>query len=452
MTGQSSNDVPAPRLDAPLTSHSDPQPSPRPPRRRARGFRALRWPGYRVYLGGMLARGVAVWVQLVAIPLLAVELGASPTELGLITALLFLPMLFIGALGGVLADRVDRGRALVLTQSGSVGLSLVLWSLISSDALGLGMLALMALWFGIVTALELPLRQSYLTELVPEDDVTSAVSLHATAWNTTRFVGPVTAGLLIASVGMAATFLVSAALGLVVTLSVVWTERYRDRARRRDRGVASVVDDLREGARFALGQVTIRWSLFLIAAAGVLGIQAFQTLAPLFGAKELGLDPGAYGLFVGLWGLGAVVAAVAVTALAKGDRRRWLIAGTIAMAAALGAMALAQVAAMAYVMAFGLGFAQIALIQNCMVSVQSVTPDHLRGRVMGIWVTVFQGSAPLGAVMAGILAELGGVRGAMLVAAVALGFVGVFAAVLLPRAAWVTPRMARHRAAAPPEG
>ena len=388
---------------------------------------------------------MAVWLQLVAIPLLVVQAGASPIELGLITSLLFLPMLFIGALGGVLADRVDRGRALFTTQIGSALLSLGLVLLISTDNTGLPSLAVVALVFGLIAAIEQPLRQAYLTELVPPGDVTSAVSLHATAWNTMRFVGPVVAGVLIATVGMAATFLFAAVVAVAVALSVVWMDRYRRPDRRGVPTEASVVDDLKEGARFALSEVTIRWSLFLVAAAGVLGIQASQTLAPLYGARELGLDPGAYGLFIGLWGLGAVVSAVAVTALAKGDRRRWLIAGTLSMAMALAAIGLVGEAVIAYLFAFGLGFAQIALIHNCMVSVQSVTPDVLRGRIMGIWVTVFQGSAPLGAVLAGILAETAGVRGAMVIAAFALGLVGIVSAVLLPRVAWVTPRMAAQR-------
>lgn len=411
------------------------------------GFRALRWPGYRIYFAGLLARGVAVWVQLVSIPLLAVELGATPIELGLVTALLFLPMLSIGALGGVLADRVDRGRALLVTQMGSGLLSVALWALLVSDIVSLAWLAVMALVFGVLTAVELPLRQSYLTELVPHRDVTSAVSLHATAWNTTRFVGPVVAGVLIVSIGMAATFMVAAVLAFGVTASIPWMNRFRDADRRPGPRSGSVLADLREGAAFAFREVTIRWSLVLVAAAGVLGIQAFQTMAPLYGAVELGLDAGAYGLFLGLWGAGAVVSAVVVTAVARGDRRPWLVAGTLSMAAALGVIALVDIALLAYALAFALGFAQIALIQNAMISVQSVTPDALRGRVMGIWVTVFQGSAPFGAILAGVLAELTGIRGAMFIGATALGVVGIVAAVALPRVAWRSPRAGMARTA-----
>jgi MFS family permease len=431
-----------------VPQQTQPEPTASPPRHsRSWGFRALKWPGYRIYFVGLVMRGIAVWVQLVSIPLLAVALGATPIELGIITALLFLPMLFIGALGGVLADRVDRGRVLFVTQLGSAALSLALWALLVSESASLAWVAVMALLFGVLTAIELPLRQAYLTELVPHADVTSAVSLHATGWNTTRFVGPMVAGILIATVGMAATFMVAAVLALVVAVSVLWADRYRRAGRRGTAEHGSVLGDLREGAAFAVSEVTVRWSLVLVAAVGVLGIQAFQTLAPLYGAGELGLDPGAYGAFLGLWGAGAVTAAIFVTAVARGDRRKWLISGTLSMAVVLAAIALVQTVVLAYALAFALGFAQIALIQNAMISVQSVTPDGLRGRIMGIWTTVFQGSAPFGAILAGILAELTGVRGAMFIGAVLLGLVGVAALYALPRVAWKGPRAGMARPA-----
>jgi MFS family permease len=436
-------DTPGARHDPPVADDLTPdatadapggamvRPTPEPDRRG--GFRALAYPGFRLYFAGMLARGTAVWMQLVMIPLLAVQLGASPLELGAVTALLFLPTLLMAALGGVLADRVDRGRVLLVTQAGSGTLSLSLCLLLVADAAALGWVAVAALSFGILTAFELPVRQAYLTELVPKDDVTSAVSLHATAWNTTRFIGPVVAGVLIATVGSAAAFLVAAAIAYLVSLTVLWMERYREPGRQRDGSATSVLADLKEGAAFALQEPGVRWPLVLVAAGGILGIQAFQTLAPLYGTEELGLEPGLYGLYLGLWGAGAVVAAFVVTAFARGDRRPWLIGGTLSMALLLGAIAIVGLVPVAFALAFALGFAQIVLIQNALISVQAATPDALRGRVMGIYVTVFQGSSPFGALLAGWLAELVGVRGAMLAGASGLAIVGLGAAVALRR-------------------
>lgn len=417
-----------PSASPPASSHS-----------RSEGFRALRYQGFRIYFAGMLVRGIAVWMQIILIPLLAVDLGASPIELGIITALLLLPTLFIAALGGVLADRVDRGRVLTGTQVGTAALSLLLALLISSGTASLPLLALSAVVFGVLTAVELPVRQAYLTELVPREDVTSAVSLHATAWNTTRFIGPVVAGLLVAALGMAATFVIGAAIALVVGLSFVWMEGYRESGRQREGVSTSVLADLVEGARYAAGEPAVRWPLFLVAASGILGVQAFQTLAPLYGTQELGLDAGAYGLYIGMWGAGAVLAAFTVTAFVHGDRRPWLIGGTLSMALLLGLIALVGVAALAFILAFALGFAQIILIQNALISVQAAAPDALRGRVMGIYTTVFMGSSPIGALLAGWLAQMAGVRGAMFLGAIGLALVGLGAAAALRRMSVARP-------------
>lgn len=402
-------------------------------RNRAGGFRALRYRGFQIYFAGMLARGVAVWMQLILIPLLAVQLGASPLEVGVVTSLLLLPTLFISALGGVLADRMDRGRVLISTQIGTALLSVALWAMLVSDAVTLPLVALSAVSFGVLTAFELPVRQAYLTELVPHHDVTSAVSLHATAWNTTRFIGPVVAGSLVVAVGMDNTFLVAATIAVGVSLSFPLMERYRERGRQRSGPSGGVLSDLREGAAYAVGEPRIRWPLVLVAAAGVFGVQAFQTLAPLFGTVELGLDPGAYGLYIGVWGAGAVVAAFFVTGVVRGDRRPWLIGATIAMSGLLALIAMIDLVAAAFVLAFGLGFSQIVLIQNALISVQEVVPDALRGRVMGIYTMVFMGSSPIGALLAGWLAEMTSVRGAMLLGAAGLAIVGATAAMALRR-------------------
>lgn len=400
---------------------------------RGSGFRALRYRGFQIYFGGMLARGIAVWMQLILIPLLAVQLGASPFEVGLVTSLLLLPALFISALGGVLADRVDRGRVLMATQVGTALLSVALWAMLATESVTLPLIALSAVSFGVLTAFELPVRQAYLTELVPRDDVTSAVSVHATAWNTTRFIGPVLAGTLVVALGMDLTFLVAATIAVGVTLTFPWMDRYRDRARQAERSSSGVLAELREGAAFAIGEPRVRWPLLLVAAAGILGVQAFQTLAPLFGTIELGLDPGAYGLYIGVWGLGAVLAAFFVTAFVRGDRRRWLIGATIAMSGLLATIALVDLVLVAFGLAFALGFAQIVLVQNALISVQAAVPDVLRGRVMGIYTMVFMGSSPIGALLAGWLAELTSVRGAMLLGALGLALVGLTAAVALRR-------------------
>lgn len=398
------------------------------------GLVALRHRGYRIYYYGMLARGIGAWMQLVAIPWLAVELEATPVELGIVTACLFASTVFIAPFGGVLADRVNRDAVLILNQLASLAHAAVLFVLVVTGSLTIGLLAVFALVFGLLVAIELPVRQAFLTELVPREEVTSAVSLHATAWNVTRFVGPAVAGILIGAMGVASCFVVAGIASLAATASQIALTRFQHHRRPRAALTESVMTALAGGLRFVVSERRVRWAMAILAASGILGIQAFQTLAPLYVADVLDLGGGAFGAFMSAWGAGALVAAFAVTVFARGDRIRWLIGGLAALSILLAALAVVAWAPAAYVFAALLGFAQIAVVQNSLVTVQVASTDEVRGRVMGLYTTVLQGSIPFGALLAGILAAAFGVPGAMLVGATGLALVAFGAAQAAPRA------------------
>lgn len=414
----------------------DPAETGRPRRGRLHGFRALRWPGFRIYMGSMLLRGMSMWMPMVAIPWLAVQLGATPAEVGIVSAFFFLPTVFVGPFGGVLADRVERLRVIVGTQAVAAVASLLLFLLVASGSESLPLLAAATFVLGLLVALEVPVRQSFMTELVPAGDISSAASLHATAFNTTRLLGPVLAGLLIAAFGSASPFLFTFASALLVVGAFLWMDRYREPGRQRADTSHSVRADLREGVAFVLGEPSVRWSAILLGAAVMFGISAFMTLAPLFATGELSLAADGYGAFIGMTGAGGLTAALLVTIFAHGDRRPWLITGVLAMSALVAGIAITQLTVLVFGLAFLLGASQITLAQNALVSVQTATPDMLRGRVMGIWVMTFQGSSLVGAFLSGGLADLLGVRGALLVSAVALAVVGSIAAFALRRVEW----------------
>jgi MFS family permease len=384
------------------------------------GFRALRYPGFRLYFVGMLLRGTAVWMQLIGLPWYAVELHASPLELGVVTAVQSLPFLIVAPIGGVIADLVERGRVLLLAQLGVFVQSAILVVLVVTGSGTIPAIAVLGAISGVLIAVELPVRQAYLGDLVPPDDVTSAVSLHSTAFNTSRFIGPGVAGILIASVGLESVFATAAVFSLGVALTVVVGERSKPYRRAISLGDLTIREAFVEGARFAAAEPRIRTALLFVAAASIFAIQAFQTLAPLF-VGTLGLDGGGYGAYMALWGGGAVVAAYLVTLLAHGDRRRWLFGGASALALLLGVLAVTTSVPLAFVLAALLGAGQIALVTNALVEVQDAVPDELRGRVLGFYTTLYQGTAPIGSILAGGLASLFDVRLAMLAGAAALG-------------------------------
>ncbi len=418
---------------------TDPHASPpAEPVRRGRlyGYRAFKHPGFRIYFLGMLFRGASMWMPLVAIPWLAVELGASPAEVGLVTGFFFAPTLFVGPMGGVLADRVNRRNAMIAAQVFATGLSLTLFFLILGGLQSLPLLMLFSFGFGLLIAVEVPIRQAFMTELIPRVDLSSATSLHATAWNLTRLLGPVVAGALIAVYGSASPFRVSACASALVAVSFVWMDRYRRPGRGRSDKRGTIVGDLREGLGFVASSPVVRLSLVSIFTAATFGIATFTTLAPLYATEELGLGADGYGAFLGAAGAGAFVAALVVTTFARGDRRSWLIGGMLSIALLVGLVAVARSSTVVYVLAFGLGAAQISLGQNALVSVHGATPDALRGRVIGVWVMAFQGASLLGAFLAGIVADLLGVRTAMLAGALACAVIGLAATVVIRRADW----------------
>ena len=419
---------------------ADQPPAGRAERGRLRGFRALRHPGFRIYFAGMIFRGLAMWMPLVAIPWLAVELGATAAQVGIVTGFFFLPTFFVGPLGGVLADRVERRKVLIVSQLFASALSAVIFLLILSGSQTLPMLAAASFGFGLLIAVEVPVRQAFMTEMVPMRDISSAASLHATAWNSTRLLGPVLAGVMVATIGAASPFVFAALASLVVSASFLWMDRYREPGRQRADSSHSVLSDLRAGASFVLHEPVVWLSLVLIWAAAMLGMSTFTTLAPIYVQDEMGLGADGFGAFLGASGAGALTAALLVTTFAHGDRRTWLGASVMAMAVLVAGIGLARSTEVVFVLAFLLGAAQISLAQNALVSVHSATPDVLRGRVMGIWVMTFQGSSLFGAVLSGWLADLFGVRSSMLIAALALGLVGSVAILAIRRADWrLTP-------------
>jgi MFS family permease len=384
----------------------------------------------------MLFRGASMWMPLVAIPWLAVELGATPAQVGLVTGFFYLPTLFVGPMGGVLADRVNRRNAMIAAQTFATVLSLTTCLMVLAGAQTLPLLMVASFGFGLLIAVEVPIRQSFMTELIPRVDLSSATSLHATAWNSTRLLGPVVAGMLIAAFGSASPFFVSAVASGCVAASFVWMDRYRRPGRHRAHTSHSIRGDLVEGVRFAAGSPVVRLSLLAIFTAATLGIATFTTLAPIYATEVLGVGADGYGAFLGASGAGAFVAALVVTTFARGDRRNWIIGGMLAISALVAGVAVANSSSITYVFAFLLGAAQISLGQNALVSVHGATPDEVRGRVIGIWVMSFQASSLLGAFMAGWVAEMMGVRAAMLAGALALAVLGVGASAVIRRAEW----------------
>lgn len=375
--------------------------------------------GFRVYFWGAFARGTAVWMQIVALPWAAVELGAGPAGVAMIVGLQYLPALFTSLFGGVLADRARRVRVLQLTQGAVVIQGCVVAGLMVSGLATVPVLGVVALTFGVMTAIDLPVRQAFMADLVPESDLPSAASLHSTAWNTSRFLGPGFAGVVIAFLGVSSAFIVSALIFAPVVLSYFRLAAHLPHEQARATESVTVFGSMREALGAVAASPALRHAFLLGAAGQLLGAQVFQSLAPSFVSDILEYRGGEYGLFIAAWGLGAVGASYIVTILAR-NRERWMVAGAYGVAAGLGSLGLVGVAVLAFPIAGLLGFMQIVIAQNAVITVQSAAPGQMRGRVLGVYASVLHGVSPLGALAAGAMAEIAGVRMAFVGAAAGL--------------------------------
>jgi MFS family permease len=246
-------------------------------------FRSLQVPNYRLFFGGHAVSVIGTWMQRVAQDWLVLELSDSAVAVGVATALQALPTLFLGLWGGLLVDRLDRRKTIIATQAVSAVLAAALAVLTLTGVVQLWMVFLLALGLGLVTVLDVPARQAFVTEMVGPEDYVNAQSLNSTVHNAGRLIGPAVAGLLIAWVGSGGAFAINAVSFVAVLVSLFRMDPARlDRAEPlpRERGQAL------EGLRYVWQRPELRACLILVAVVSLFG-QNFRVVLPLFARDVL---------------------------------------------------------------------------------------------------------------------------------------------------------------------
>src|SRR3990170_937584 len=258
-----------------------------------RGFVAMRHPNYRRYWFGQIGSLVGAWMQSVALPWLVLQLGGSPLQLGLVMAFMFGPSMFLAPLGGVLADRVDKRRTLIVVNSLAMLQALALFVLALTGVVEIWHVFLLAGVAGFVNAVEMPVRQAFVAELIPREDLTNAIALSSTSFNLSRVVGPAVAGVTIAAFGVASNFGVNAVSYVCVLVGLVLIRTDALHRAPRPETFPSIRASLGEGLRYARATPTVLWPLVLLGGMAALAMN-FQTLLPLFSRNALGFDSGGY--------------------------------------------------------------------------------------------------------------------------------------------------------------
>jgi MFS family permease len=381
---------------------------------RTRAFSALRWPNFRLFWTGMVISLVGMWVMNTAQSYLVWELTRSPLATSLPIFFFSLPTLIFSPLGGVIADRVDRRRLLMVTQTLFMTQSAVLTALTWFDVVRVEHIYVLAFLNGLVVAVDNPARQAMIVRLVGRDDVSNAVGLQSLAFNASRVVGPPLGGLLYAAVGPELAFLANT-LSFTAILYPLWLMDVPHE----NGGVRTTVwGDLLEGIAYVRGHPVVRTLIELVALIGVFGF-SYVVLMPVMTSQVLEGGPAENGYLLGVLGIGATAGSLFVATMGIRGRpgRRILKVGALAAISIIGFSFSRSMLVSAAVL-FVVGGSIIAFLSTANATIQMLVPDSLRGRVMSIYSAALIGSGPLNSLFAGGLGSAFGAPAAIAISAV----------------------------------
>ena len=374
-------------------------------------FNSLEVPNYRRYFTGQLISLSGTWMQTVAAIWVVLSLTGSGVAVGLTTALQFLPMLLIGAWGGLLADRIPKRRLLMTTQALMAIPALGLFAVTATGVVTLWMVYLAVFAFGTLNAIDNPTRQSFVIEMVGSDRVVNAVSLNSVVVQAARIVGPALAGILIATVGVVPCFALNALTFVAMILALWGMDPGRlHAAPPSDREPGAI----RAGLRYVLRTPELLAPLALMALVGTLGFN-FQVVLPLLAKFSFNAGAMTYATLVSAMAVGSIAGA-----LVNGHRGRTgprLIAGG-ALAFGVSALLAAAMPSLAFEvpMLALLGAAAVTFAATINSTLQLAVSPEMRGRVMALYSVVFLGSTPIGGPLTGWLAQTYDPRIALLLA------------------------------------
>lgn len=364
-------------------------------------FAALRHRNYRLWFAGQLTSLLGTWMQSTAQGFLVYELTHSPAYLGYVGFATGLPSWLFMLWGGVVADRIPRRRLLLATQVAMMALAIVLATLTYLHWVAPWHIVLLAFLLGIANAFDAPARQAFVLEMVDREDLTNAIALNSTMFNTATAMGPAVAGLVYAVRGPGFCFAVNAASFLAV-IGALLMMRMPDA---RPRVETSALQALREGLAYVLGSAPIRTLMTTMVITSLFGL-SYATLVPAWAVKVLGGDASTNGFLQAARGFGALSAALMIASLGNVRRKgRLLTIGTILYPSLLIVFSGVRATWLALAILFAVGWGQMAMFNMANALVQGLVPDALRGRVMGIYTFTFFGFMPLGAILAGQVAE-----------------------------------------------
>jgi MFS family permease len=383
---------------------------------RARTFRSLRrHRNYRIFFTGQVVSLAGTWMQNVALAWLVIELSGSPLAIGALAFWRFVPFTVFGLVAGVVADRIESRKLVMATQACAMAISIALAIVTLTGTATLPIVYVLAALGGVALAFDAPGRQSLTFQMVGPRELPNAVALNSGLFNGSRIIGPAIAGLVIAAVGTGLCFVVNAVsfLAVLTALAIVREEELRPVVRDPS---TRVIEGIRRGFAYAWNDPQLRLILGVVTVVSTVGFN-FHVLVPLLAANTLHVGPEGFGLLSASFGLGALVGALATATFREASWRLFAI-GTASFGVFALLLAAVHNAVLAGVVLCAIGTSFTLFTANANALVQLTAPDHLRGRLIGLYLFAFLGLAPVGGLFAGWLAEIGGTSLAFAVAGV----------------------------------
>jgi MFS family permease len=391
----------------------------------------------RLYFAGSSVSQVGTWIQLVALPWLVLHITHSGAMLGLTYALQFFPILVFGAWAGVIADRHDKRKLMMVTTTAQGVLAFVLGIFVLADIVNLGIIVVLALLMGTANAFDNPARRSFVPELVEHGEVTNAVSLSNAVFTSARIVGPSIAGILIASVGIGWCFVINAFsfAGVIVALLLMQTSEIRAAVPiKRERG------QLIAGIRYAWDEPLVRLAIIMTIVVGVLTFN-YQVVLPLLAKRTFDGGAGSYALMFAATGVGSLFGALASAHRARASGRLMALS-SIALGITMGLAAIAPTLLIEYIVLVPMGAAGMMFFSMANAAVQERADGPMLGRVTALFSVAFLGSTPIGSPLIGAIAQMFGARVALAIGAVSALVTGLLA--LLALRHWLGRARARR--------
>lgn len=402
-------------------------------------FSSLEVRNYRIYFFVQLISITGTWMQSVAQSWLVLKLTDSALALGVTAALQFLPTLLLASFGGLVADRTDKRKLVMVTQACAASLALTLAILTLSGHVQLWMVWTLAFGLGLVNSFDNPARQSFVVEMVGRRQLANAVSLNSAVFTSARVLGPAIAGVLIALVGTGWCFLYNAVSYLPVIAGLFLmrpADLHRSAPLKKARG------QVIEGFRYAWSKPELRVPLLLMAVAGTLAYN-FNVVMPLMATREFHAGAQVFGELLSVMGIGSLAGAL-LAASRQTPTQRVLVIAAAGFGALLTGAALMPNLAFELAILLPLGAFMITFQATTNSLLQLSSDPAFRGRVMALYVMLFIGTTPIGGPLIGLVAEHYGARSAM-----ALGGLATLLAALAVM--WTMRRPLARRAAVRPE-